>query len=154
KFRHRGVHGDSEYQFMTRFPFGFTERRLQVQLRREVLVYPSVDPRPGFEQLLLSCEGDLEAYQRGRGSDFYRIRPYEPRESARHVDWKATAHTGELQVREFARDEDHLVEIFLDLGVGPGNETWLEQAIDCSAFLTWRLAGKKSRMRFVSQLCD
>ena len=44
----------------------------------------------------------MEMIQRGRGHDFYRIRPYETLESARHVDWKATAHTRDLQVREYA----------------------------------------------------
>ncbi|MDX1981855.1 MAG: DUF58 domain-containing protein [Bryobacteraceae bacterium] len=154
RFKKRGLVGDSQYQFTTRFPFGFTERRIQVKLRREVLVYPSIDPRPGFEDLMRSLEGDMEAHFRGRGHDFYRIRPYEHMESARHVDWKATAHTGDLQVREFAREEDHLVEICLDQCVPPGKEPWLETAIDCCAFLSWRLASRGSRMRFVSQRAD
>lgn len=154
KFKKRGVVGDSQYQFTTRFPFGFTERRVQVKLRREVLVYPSIEPQPGFEELMRSLEGDMEAYFRGRGSDFYRIRPYEHLESARHVDWKATAHTGELQVREFAREEDHLVEVCLDLCVPPGEEAWMESAIECCAFLCWRLASRGSRVRFVTQRAD
>ncbi|MBL8173130.1 MAG: DUF58 domain-containing protein [Bryobacterales bacterium] len=153
-FRTRGLHGDSQYQFTTRFPFGFTERRLQVRLRREVLVYPCIDPQPGFEDLLLSLEGDIDAHYRGRGSDFYRIRPYEHGESARHVDWKATAHTSELQVREFAREQDHLVEIFLDRDVPALEQAWLEHAVDCCAFLCWRLATQGIRLRFVSQGVD
>ncbi|MBS1827144.1 MAG: DUF58 domain-containing protein [Acidobacteria bacterium] len=153
-FRTRGLHGDSQYQFTTRFPFGFTERRLQVRLHREVLVYPCIDPRPGFEDLLFSLEGDIDAHYRGRGNDFYRIRPYEHGESTRHVDWKATAHTSELQVREFAREQDHMVEIFLDRLVPMGEQAWLEQAIDCCAFLCWRLATTGKRLRFVSQGAD
>lgn len=153
-FPRRGIFGDSHYQFTTRFPFGFTERRLQVRLHREVLVYPSIDPQPGFEDLLFSLEGDMEAHFRGRGHDFYRIRPYEPAESARHVDWKATAHIGELQVREFAREEDQLVEVFLDLNVPIGKEAWLEQAIDCCAFFCWRLAARQGRLRFATQNFD
>ena len=153
-FRTRGLHGDSQYQFTTRFPFGFTERRLQVRLRREVLVYPCIDPQPGFEDLLFSLEGDIDAHYRGRGNDFYRIRPYEHGESARHVDWKATAHTSELQVREFAREQDHMVEIFLDRNVPASEAPWLEHAIDCCAFLCWRLAATGARLRFVSQGAD
>lgn len=153
-FRTRGLHGDSQYQFTTRFPFGFTERRLQVRLHREVLVYPSIEPQPGFEELLLSLEGDIDAHYRGRGNDFYRIRPYEHGESARHVDWKATAHTSELQVREFAREQDHMVEIFLDRDVPAMEQAWFEHAIDCCAFLCWRLATSGVRLRFVSQSVD
>jgi len=44
--------------------------------------------------------GELESYQRGRGNDLYSIRDYQFNDSARHVDWKATARTGVLQVRE------------------------------------------------------
>ncbi|MCC6394474.1 MAG: DUF58 domain-containing protein [Bryobacterales bacterium] len=153
-FRKRGLHGDSQYQFTTRFPFGFTERRVQVRLHREVLVYPSIDAQTGFEDLLHSLEGDMEAHFQGRGSDFYRIRPYEPTESARHVDWKATAHTGELQVREFAREEDNLVEVLLDLETGAAGEEWLERAIECCAFLCWRLASRNARLRFATQERD
>lgn len=153
-FPRRGMHGDSQYQFTTRFPFGFTERRLQVRLHREVLVYPCIDPQPGFEDLLFSLEGDIDAHYRGRGSDFYRIRPYEHGESARHVDWKATAHTGELQVREFAREQDHLVEVFLDRMIPPNEVAWLERAIDCCAFLCWRLSATGARLRLVSQNAD
>lgn len=154
QFRRRGVYGDSQYQFTTRFPFGFTERRIQVKLRREVLVYPSIDPQPGFEDLFKALEGDLEALYRGRGHDFYRIRPYEPTESARHVDWKATAHTGQLQVREFAREEEHLVEIFLDLALPQNQQQWLDQAADCCAFLCWRLSARGARIRFATQRAD
>lgn len=154
QFQRRGLHGESQYQFTTRFPFGFTERRLRVPLPRKVLVYPSIDPQPGYEELMRSLEGEMDAHFRGRGHDFYRIRPYEHGESSRHVDWKATAHTGQLQVREFAREEDHLVEIFLDLQVPAGSEPWFESAIECVAYLCWRLSLRNSRMRFVTQDAD
>jgi uncharacterized protein (DUF58 family) len=153
-FHKRGLHGDSDYHFTTRFPFGFTERRLQVRLRREVLVYPSIDPQPQSEELLVALEGEMDAYLRGRGSDFYRVRPYEQSESVRHIDWKATAHTGEMQVREFAREEDHLIEIFLDLAVPAADTEWFEEAIECVAYLSWRLAAKGGRLRLVTQNCD
>ena len=40
------------------------------------------------------------------------------------VDWRATAHTGDLQVREFARESERSVEIFLDRGVPPELAGW------------------------------
>jgi uncharacterized protein (DUF58 family) len=153
-FGRRGRHRENSFQLSTRFPFGFTERRARVTLRREVLVYPCLEPQPGFEELLASVIGELEAHQRGRGDDFYRIRPYEPLESARHVDWRATAHTGELQVREFARDEEPLVEIFLDLDVAAAHEAWFEKAVDCGAFLAWRVSQREARVRFRTQDFD
>ena len=153
-FGRRGTHQENSFQFSTRFPFGFTERRVRVSMRREVLVYPCLDPQPGFEELLVSASGELEAHQRGHGHDFYRIRPYEPLESAHHVDWKATAHTGELQVREFAREDDPLVEIFLDINTPHDHHDWFEQAVDFCAFLTWRVLRREARVRFRTQDLD
>jgi len=151
RFLRRGLHRSGSFRFSTSFPFGFLERSTEVSLTTQVLVYPRIDPQPGFEELLASVRGELEAQARGRGQDFYRIRPYEPFESARHVDWKATAHTGQLQVREFAREQDRLLEICLDLSVPPGREEWFERAVECCAFLVWRLSQRAVRLRFRTQ---
>jgi uncharacterized protein (DUF58 family) len=153
-FARRGAHTRNSFQFSTRFPFGFAERRVRVHLRREVLVYPCLDPQPGFEELVRFLSGEIETHYRGRGHDFYRLRPYEPMESARHVDWKATAHTGELQVREFAREQEHLIYIYLDLDVPPEAADWFESAVDCAAYLAWRIVERGARVRFRTQDLD
>jgi uncharacterized protein (DUF58 family) len=151
RFSRRGAHRQNSFTFSTRFPFGFLEKTAAVSLRRDVVVYPSLEPKPGFEQLLSEINGDLEAHYRGRGHEFYRIRAYEPLESARYVDWKATAHTGDLQVREFAREQERAVEIYLDCDIAPGAEPWFEEAIDCCAFLVWRLFQQGAGIRFQTQ---
>ena len=148
-FPKRGRYRERTFQLTTRFPFGFAERRESVTLRHEVVVYPCLAAQPGFEALLGALTGEFEVWRQGIGHDFYRIRPYEALESARHVDWKATAHTASLQVREFARDEDHLTLIYLDLDVSAEQESWFETALECAAFLAFRLSqnGHKVRMR-------
>ena len=153
-FPRRGAQRERSFQFSTRFPFGFAERREMVTTRHDIIVYPCLDPQPGFESLLVSVSGEIAAMQRGRGHDFYRIRPYEASESARHVDWKATAHTGALQVREFAREQDWRVVIFLDLDVPFGAEAWFEEAVDCCAFLAYRLTGRSIEVRLRTQELD
>ena len=40
-FARRGSYRQNSFRFSTRFPFGFTERRINVPLLREVLIYPS-----------------------------------------------------------------------------------------------------------------
>ena len=154
EFGRRGLCRENGFELSSRFPFGLTERRAQVTLRRDILVYPSLDPQPGFEDLLLAISGEIEMLQRGKGSDFYRIRPYQHLESSRHVDWRATAHTGEPQVREFAREQDPLVEIFLDLAVPENHTAWFERAVDCCAYLSWHAARRDARIRFRSQRID
>ncbi len=151
-FNKRGLYEDNSFAFSSRFPFGFAERRIRVTLRRSVLVYPAIDPQPGFEDLAQQLTGEITAHFRGRGNDFYRIRPYELNESSRHVDWKATAHTGNLQVREFAREQDHRIEIILDLDAPAGDA--FEHAIECCAYLVLHLAARSARVRLRTQSCD
>jgi uncharacterized protein (DUF58 family) len=153
-FSRRGVYRQNSFRFSTRFPFGFAERRIRVRLLRDILVYPSIDPQPGFEELLISLQGEIASFYRGQGNDFYRIRPYEALESAHHVDWKATAHTGDLQVREFAREQEQAVAFFLDLDVPDTQAAWFEAAVDRCAYLTWNLSLRGSRIRFCSQEVD
>src|SRR5208283_3339285 len=150
RFARRGAYRENGFAFSTAFPFGFLRKTARVTLRRETLVYPPFDPLPGFEQLLPAIEEEMEAYYRGLGRDFYRIRPYEALESARHVDWKATAHTGTLQVREFAREQERTVELFLDRGVPPSLDAWFEHAVHCCAFLAWRLSAQGASVHFRS----
>ena len=154
RFQKRGVYRENGFLLATGFPFGFIERRAQVTLRRDVLVYPSLDAQPALEDLLAAVRGDLATQFQGRGHDFYRIRPYEALESARHVDWKATAHTGALQVREFAREQERLLEMLLDLDISGEQGEWFERAVDACAFLAWRMALRGARVRFHTQEFD
>jgi uncharacterized protein (DUF58 family) len=153
-FARRGTYRDNTFSFSSRFPFGFKQRRAHVRLEREVLVYPAVDPPPGFDPLLADIAGEIEASQRGRGADFYRIRPYEALESARHVDWRATAHTGDLQVREFAREQDQPIALFLDLDVPSDAHAWFDRSVNWCAFLLWRLNERGIPVRFLTQRFD
>jgi uncharacterized protein (DUF58 family) len=151
RFPKRGAYRQNSFAFSTAFPFGFLHKSTRVTLQRETIVYPPIDPRPGFEELLFGIRGEIETHYRGLGRDFYRIRPYEALESARHVDWKATAHTGSLQIREFAREEEQTVEMFLDRDIPPEMDGWFESAVDCCAFLAWELSSRGTAILFRSQ---
>ena len=150
----RGLARESIFLFSTRFPFGFTERHAEVQISSEILVYPCLDPQPGFSALRDDVAGEIQSRQSGRGGDFHRLRPYEVFESARHVDWKTSARTGELQVREFAREEDARVVLLLDLAVAPDDDDWFERAVECCAYLVWEFSLRGTRLRLVTQSFD
>ena len=154
RFPRRGAYRQNSFAFSTSFPFGFLEKSVRVTLSRETIVYPSIDPRPGFDDLFLGVAGEIETHYRGLGKDFYRIRPYEAFESARHVDWKASAHVGNLQIREFAREQEQTVEMFLDRDIPPALDPWFEHAIDCCAFLAWRLSSRGTAIHFRAQGFD
>lgn len=150
RFPRRGQYRQNGFAFSTSFPFGFIEKTARVTLTREMLVYPAVDPQPGFDDLLAGISGEIESHYRGLGRDFYRIRPYEIFESSRHVDWKASAHVGSLQIREFAREVEQTVEIFLDRDVPRELDAWFEHAVNCCAFLAWRLSTQGASIHFRS----
>ena len=150
-FPHRGRHKENLFLVSTRFPFGFLRKSTTVALRRETIVYPALEPGSDTEVLLDSIKGELESQLRGQGRDFYRIRPYDLQDSARHVDWKSTAHTGALQVREFTRDQQRVVEVFFDRRVRPEQLPRFEQLVEHCAFVIWRLSERDARVWMRSQ---
>jgi uncharacterized protein (DUF58 family) len=152
-FPFRGRHHDNLFLLSTRFPFGFLRKSTGVTLHRETLVYPAMEATDEAERLLDRVTGEIEAHQRGSGYDFYRIRPYEVSDSARLVDWKSTAHTGELQVREFSREDDATVEIFFDRRTNStqGSMERFERAVSLCAFLAWNLTERDAALVFHAQ---
>ena len=119
-FPRRGLYRQEAFVLRTRFPFGFLEKWRRVESPVEAVVYPAVEPTEEFFQILPMVSGDVESLHRGRGHDLYAIRDYQSADSARHVDWKATARTGELKVREYAREDERQVVLVLDPLVFPG----------------------------------
>jgi uncharacterized protein (DUF58 family) len=150
-FPYRGRHRENLFIIATKFPFGFLRKSTTVALRRETIVYPALDPRADMDFLLDSVSGEIESHYRGDGRDFYRIRPYEAQDSARHVDWKSSAHTGGLQVREFTRDQRRTIEIFFDRRIVPGQQQQFETLVEDCAFLVWRLCERDAKLWMRSQ---
>ncbi len=149
----RGRFTQHAFEISSGFPLGFTQQRARWAITSDCLVYPSLTGDASARTLLDQVFSELETRRQAYEMDFHRIRPYQFPESARHVDWKATAHTGELQVREFAQ-QDPLVEIVLDLAVTAQEESWFEQAVNRCAFLIWHLARREIRVRFWTQEWD
>src|SRR5690606_28652179 len=58
--------------------------------------------------------GDLMSMKRGSGQDLLALRDYHPNDDLRRVDWKATARSRSLIVREFSAEDDKRVVIILD----------------------------------------
>jgi uncharacterized protein (DUF58 family) len=151
-FARRGVHTTRDFQFTTRFPFGFVERREDVRIQHEVIVYPSLDPTSALADLLAALTSKVIAWQRGQSGEFHQVRPYQVGESARHLDWKATAHSGTPQIREFTADADPTVLLVLDLATVPG--PWFESAIEATAYLAWELTTRRIPLRLAMQGFD
>jgi uncharacterized protein (DUF58 family) len=149
KFERRGCYRENRFGLATRFPFAFLTKTRHVALEREVVVYPRVEPTDGLFEVLPLVRGEWESFVRGRGSDLYRIREYTPEDSARHVDWKATAKSGSLKVREFAReDERKLCIVFENPEAGALSERTYERAVELAASLGWHFAEQAAEVSF------
>src|SRR5947209_14851572 len=121
-----------------------------VSLSRELIIYTELTDYEEVVELLPVLSGKREAYQRGMGSDLYRIREYMPEDSARHVDWKATAKSGSLKVREFAReDERRLCIIFDNPEAGLISEEAYEAAVNLTASVAWQFSAQQAEISFV-----
>jgi len=155
-FPRRGVYRQDSIGLQTRFPFGFLEKTREVESGMEALVYPSVAPTEEFYEILPLVTGELESFTRGRGHDLYSIRDYQTFDSARHVDWKASARTGSLQVREFAREDERRVLLVLDAAI-PAEEKLrdsrqaiFERGVALCASLAWHFYEINSVLAFRS----
>ncbi|OFW44143.1 MAG: hypothetical protein A3J28_13700 [Acidobacteria bacterium RIFCSPLOWO2_12_FULL_60_22] len=154
EFRHRGLYRENGFALSTRFPFGFLEKKLQLPVSHDLWVYPAVEPTEEFYEILPMLSGEMESFQRGRGHDLYSIRDLVPTDSARHIDWKASARTGTLKVREFTREDERRLQLILDRRIGPLLPKALEQfeaAVEFCACLAWHFSEVDAQLQF---LCD
>jgi uncharacterized protein (DUF58 family) len=109
------------FEISTRFPLGLFRLRRRLRARDvEIAVYPKPE-REGDELHLLPVDaGRLESRRRGAGHDLHSLREYQPRDDVRRIDWKATARTRRLIVREFNAEDERRVHVALDTFVAAG----------------------------------
>jgi len=150
-FLRRGRYREESFGLSTRFPFAFLSKTRRIQVQREIIVYPAVEPTDEYLEILPMITGEFETFARGRGYDLYRIREYLPDDSARHVDWKATAKSGSLKVREFSREDERKLRIVFD-NPGPGvvSEKAYERAVALAASLGWHFSSENTDISFVA----
>ncbi|HEU4413771.1 MAG TPA: DUF58 domain-containing protein [Candidatus Angelobacter sp.] len=135
-FPRRGLYSQTGFSLATRFPFSFLIKSRKVSLERDLLVYPALLEPDDFLDLLPMITGEFVSFVRGRGSELYRIREHTPQDPGRFVDWKATAKTGALKVREFTREDERRLRLVFD-NPEPGRVTpeAYEHAVSLAASL-------------------
>ena len=113
------------FELSTRFPFGFFRRRRRLRARNvDIIVYPKPEVISDKLHLLPMYAGRMPAMRRGAGHDLFSMRDYQPQDDLRHIDWKATARSRRLTVREFTSEDERRITIVLDtrLSHGAGND--------------------------------
>jgi uncharacterized protein (DUF58 family) len=92
----------------------------------------------------------------GSGLAFAELRPYEPGDDVRHLDWNVTARQGRPYVRRFAEERSLTVWLIVDISAslrfGPEGRTKADRAVQSAALLATAAiqAGDRAGLALVS----
>jgi uncharacterized protein (DUF58 family) len=128
-FDRRGRYEITGFRIATKFPAGFFKKWRRIDAHGEIVVYPTPQSVDDFYQGLPMIVGQIQSPMRGSGDELYAIRQYQSSDQMRHIDWKATAKSSRLMVRENTREDERRLTIVFDTvqrraqGLVAGNET-------------------------------
>lgn len=117
-FAHRGRLLIKDFELSTKFPFGFFRHRRRLPARAaELIVFPRIEEVNVELENNPTNAGNYSAGRRGTGIDLLALREYQPHDDLRRIDWKATARTRVLTVREYANEDEKRVTVIFDTSV-------------------------------------
>jgi len=142
------------FELSTRFPFGFFRRRRRLRARNvDIIVYPKPEVISDELHLLPMYAGRMPAMRRGAGHDLFSMRDYQPQDDLRHIDWKATARSRRLTVREFTSEDERRITIVLDTrlsrGAGGDLPERFERGVVQAASLIRHFIDERAEVRLV-----
>jgi uncharacterized protein (DUF58 family) len=149
--RRRGIYTLGPTRLRTGDPFGIFTLTIHDRHTSTILVTPPLLPLSGLRVTPGGWAGDQRRRRGVLGRDISEagLRQYIPGDSLRRIHWPATAHQGDLMVRqlEAAASDDWWIFVDLDAGVqaGEGQDTTLELTVVLAASLAMR--GLKERRR-------
>lgn len=118
-----GVLRSVSFEVATAAPFGIQwwSRRVELTLPHPIYVAPRRGRADSIEVLIPDDDAGQDGGGRRAASfgDLRAPRPYRPEDSRRLVHWPATAHTGELMVREVERPLGRPAELVVTLAADP-----------------------------------
>ncbi len=114
-FEKRGRLLIKDFELSTRYPFGFFRHRRRLPAREtELIVLPSVERMPHDVPDLDLEAGNLAAGKKGSGQELLALREYIVNDDMRRVDWKATARSRRIIVRDFAAENEMRITLVFD----------------------------------------
>ncbi|MGZ4281482.1 MAG: DUF58 domain-containing protein [Gaiellaceae bacterium] len=135
-------------------PFGLLVHEWTIERRRPLKVYPHGDTlrrllRPLDTQ---TSAGNQVPRTRGEGIEFADLRPFEPGDRVRRINWRATARRGEPWVTETHPERNSDVVIFLDtfLETRLADESTLDQTVGAAGALARHYLAEKDRVGLVA----
>lgn len=106
--------------------------------------------RQAVEELLA---GEYLSVFKGRGIEFEDVRPYEPGDEVRSMDWKVTARTGEPHVKRFIEERDLTVYLLIDVSgsasFGSQETTKMDACVELAALIGYSAISNHDRVGLV-----
>lgn len=147
----RGVHAIGPLHVISTDPFGLTRRAHVFRDTTSVTVAPAITELPPLVDFAGEAGGTLHTAttQLGQGADNLIARPYLPGDSMRRIHWRASAHSGELMVRQEEQESTPEATVILDRSVlrwtndalrAPGTDPGFELAVSAALSTLARLA--------------
>lgn len=148
-FERRGRFIIRDFELSTLYPFGFWRQRKRLQvIETAIYAFPKLEDVRGFVRNTQRQLGQFSTARRGAGQDLLGLREYQTSDDIRRVDWKATARTGQITVREFASDDDRRVSVVLLTDASDAEK--LERGISLAASMISFYLTEKAEVRLIA----
>lgn len=147
---HWGVYSRLQCELAVSLARGFFREEGRAEMRYALRVYPNSETlramvRPRETQ---PSAGNLVARGVGSGIEFAEIRPFQPGDELRHVNWRATARHGEKWVNARRPERNADVILFLDtfVDIGSAQSGTLDLTVRAAAALAARYLRDRERV--------
>ncbi|MDO6459717.1 DUF58 domain-containing protein [Granulosicoccaceae sp. 1_MG-2023] len=114
-----------------------------IQLRHLTQLLPQTQPRG-----LSGLPGKICSRRRGHGLDFDDLRPYQPGDDVRHIDWNVTARTQQAHLRLYREEHERALTVAVDLRpcMFTGSACFrADRAVRLAALTLWQAAHQGDR---------
>ncbi len=134
---HRGVISVGPMTIGRGDPLGILRRDHTWPGEQTIYVHPVTTSIPSTSAgLIRDLEGQVTRTIVDSDLSFHAIREYLPGDSRRHVNWKSTARTGRLMVRQYEETRRSRIAVILDLDTSAyGSDEDFEMAVSVAASL-------------------
>ncbi len=146
-FRRRGSFRYGDFVLESSFPFIFFHRKVTVQVEGEVVVYPRIRELE-LDALRRGASGERMTNRPGRSDDLLVIREFRDGDDMKHINWKASARSDSLMVKEFTELESRMITLVLD-NSSPAEEFAFERGVSFAASVAWKLGLEGFLVRLV-----
>ena len=154
----RGVYAFHDINIYVSTILRIVERRVKINSKQEVAVYPSILQMKKYELQVFSKTAIFQGIKKirriGNNNEFEQIKTYVQGDDIRSVNWKATSRKGELMVNQYQDERSQQVYCVIDKSRSmrmPFNSlTLLDHSINCALSLSNIVLKKNDKVGVVT----